>query len=450
MSQTGKSLVYGGAAMTGALLALLLVAIPSFPALGQTEAPWGQDRPSWQPQSWWVRLRTTAYSFEQAVDAGKKESRLGGFQHYAGSASGLFRGRFDLRVSGRLADDLQLDRRVYERERLYVAYVQANVPEAKARARAGRMFLHEGPTNLTLDGAWASVRPLHRWDVRAWAGAPAPASMKHTRGSFERDPALGLRIAGQPLTRLRLAASIAYREHEQVVAERPVAFEATAQPNGSLRATALGSYDLEQDHWQRVEFLGQYQPRPNLPMFSAQYLDRFPSIDAASYFARFADSMERIRVARVAARHEYRKGWGGEIEYFGAFVDKLTSSRIGVAALLPYARIGYAARLGDAGEESRWFGDVHYQPLTWVSLEGGAAISTYALLQDAPDSEQRDLTTAFGRVRADLRPGCRLTLEVQSLNNPFYSKDVRFLAGLDLFTGRGTSRFGLGSGGWFQ
>jgi hypothetical protein len=41
-----------------------------------------------------------------------------------------------------------------------------------------------------------------------------------------------------------------------------------------------------------------------------------------------------------------------------------------------------------------------------------------------------------------------VTLEVQSLDNPGYSEDVRVLAGLDLTMGRGASRFGLDRGGW--
>jgi hypothetical protein len=41
-----------------------------------------------------------------------------------------------------------------------------------------------------------------------------------------------------------------------------------------------------------------------------------------------------------------------------------------------------------------------------------------------------------------------VTAEVQSLENPLFSEDVRFLFGLDLFAGGGASRFGLGTGGW--
>jgi len=71
-------------------------------------------------------------------------------------------------------------------------------------------------------------------------------------------------------------------------------------------------------------------------------------------------------------------------------------------------------------------------------------------MQDAPSDQDRDLTTLKVTTRVDLRPGLRLLAEVQSLDNPFYSEDVRFLMGLDVSLARGSSRLGLDRGGWLQ
>ena len=46
--------------------------------------------------------------------------------------------------------------------------------------------------------------------------------------------------------------------------------------------------------------------------------------------------------------------------------------------------------------------------------------------------------------------GLRVVAEVQSLENPFFSEDVRVLLGVDLSMARGASRFGLDRGGWLR
>jgi hypothetical protein len=196
--------------------------------------------------------------------------------------------------------------------------------------------------------------------------------------------------------------------------------------------------------------LARWTPAEHLPVLTLQILDRRPRIDAGSYFVRFVENLERIRLGRANLRYETPRGLGGELEYFGSFIEDRTASRIGAALLGPHLRLGYSVQFGDSGEENRWYGDANLGLLPWLTLQGGAALSTYALLEDQPDSAERDLTTAFGRLQARLRPGMTLSAEVQSLENPFFSEDVRFLVGLDLLAGGGASRFGLGTGGWLQ
>ena len=77
-------------------------------------------------------------------------------------------------------------------------------------------------------------------------------------------------------------------------------------------------------------------------------------------------------------------------------------------------------------------------------------LATYALMKDAPSDEERDLVTLYLRALTRLRQGFDLHLELQSLENPLYSTDVRFLVGIDLALGGGASRTGLGTGGWLQ
>jgi hypothetical protein len=286
--------------------------------------------------------------------------------------------------------------------------------------------------------------------VRVFGGARAPLSRTAEAGSLSDDPAFGTRISFQPVRQVDVAGSFAYRERDGVVAERPLGLEASVRPLRTLRAVGRVAYDLHGERWSRAEAIGMWTPGERLPTLTLQTIDRTPAIDAASYFARFAASAERIRATRATVRHQLPSGFGAEVEYLGTFVDEQTSTHLGGAVLFKYGRVGYAQRIGDAGESSRWYGYVGHSLLRWLRVDGGASLSTYTLLENAPEADERDLTTLFGRVSARLRDGLRLHAEVQSLDNPVYDEDVRLLLGLDVAVGRGASRFGLDQGGWLQ
>jgi len=268
-------------------------------------------------------------------------------------------------------------------------------------------------------------------------------------GSLSDDSAYGGRIGFTASPGLRFAVSGAVRERGGVTAARPVGLEATAAVVRNLRVVGRLTYDLEYEDWGRMEAYARWTPAPNRPSLTLQLIDRRPAIDAASYFARFTD-MKRIRMARTVARYETRQRFGGELEFTGLYIDDRSSSRFGAALLLPDMRLGYSLRLGEAGEESAFYGDVQRRLLPWLWVSGHASLVTYALLEDAPVQDERELATFAARVRADLRPGFQLTAEVQSIRTPTYDEDIRLLLGMNLSMARGMSRLGLGRGGWLR
>ena len=149
-----------------------------------------------------------------------------------------------------------------------------------------------------------------------------------------------------------------------------------------------------------------------------------PSIDATFVlhaFHRTAKTRPHRRAVRaLRAPQPLRRGGG-----VPRLVRRETAPRRASAArcACPYGRVGYSARLGDAGEESRWFGDVGWRARPWLSARGRARPSSPTrCFEDAPESEERDLTTLFGRARVRPIEGLGLTLEVQRLENPFYVK----------------------------
>jgi len=400
--------------------------------------------------SWWLNLRSTAYLFQEEERSGATLDRFGGYQQVDGALSGLAGGLVSIRASGRVYDDLYLSEKENDRARLTTAYAAIDWSPSLS-ARLGRQFLHEGAAGLTVDGAWLALHPHADWEMRGWGGVRAPILLPYRDrvGDFGEDPVLGTRVLYKPCPFFKSSLSYAYLERDDRVSARPLGFETVVRMKFDLRATGRVSYDLLQERWTRAEAIAQWRRKPGCPVFTAQFVDRYPSVDGASYFSRFSH-IERARLARGSVRYEHRTGFGGEVECMGAFVDERTSTRIGGALLFPVGRVGYSARVGDAGEESRWFGDVRVRAVPWLWLEGGATLSTYALFEDAPESAERDLTSAFGRVRLLPVSGVALTLEVQSVENPFYEEDFRFLGGLDLALSGGINRWGLTRNGWFR
>jgi len=398
--------------------------------------------------SWWFNLRSTGYMYQTDDPAGSSLNYLRTYQHVSGRVSGLAGGRIKLRASSRFAGDLRFDGNNDNSARLYAGHAEIRL-DPRVQARVGRQFLREGVAGLTLDGLWFSVRPDKRLDVSLWGGARAPYTHDFEVGSLSDDSAYGGRIGFTASPGLRFAVSGAVRERGGVTAARPVGLEATAAVVRNLRVVGRLTYDLEYEDWGRMEAYARWTPAPNRPSLTLQLIDRRPAIDAASYFARFTD-MKRIRMARTVARYETRQRFGGELEFTGLYIDDRSSSRFGAALLLPDMRLGYSLRLGEAGEESAFYGDVQRRLLPWLWVSGHASLVTYALLEDAPVQDERELATFAARVRADLRPGFQLTAEVQSIRTPTYDEDIRLLLGMNLSMARGMSRLGLGRGGWLR
>ena len=427
----------------GAVLATVLGIMAVAGTVGAGELRLLAPEPSWS-----LGLRSTGYAFQTEDRSGADTDQFRFYQQFAGSATGLAGGRITLRGSGRLASSPASSSTDFKNARLYTGYLEARLAP-RLRARVGRQFLQSGVAGLTLDGASLTCGLSRGSEALVWGGARAPSGNTYALGRFDDDVAAGGRFMLALAPAHRLGFSGAYRERDGIVSERPVGFEYTTTAVRHLRALARAAYDLEGDRWARLEAQATWQVAPQRPSLTLQFMDRHPSVDAASWFSRFVD-VKRIRLARGAVRWEQRSRYGGELEYMGSFVDARASSRVGLALLMPNARLGYSVRFGDAGEENSLYGEAGWQAAPWLRLEGEASYLTYALITDAPASDERDLTTLAARIRARLRPGLDVTAEMQRLDNPLYSSDIRFLLGVDLAMARGVSRYGLDRGGWLR
>lgn len=422
------------------LLVLVLMIAAVLPA-GAAELQAVAPVPSWS-----FGLMANGYAYQSVDSTGTTSDEFRFYQHFAGTASGLAGGGLTFRTAGRFANTPSDAGPMFEAARLHTALLEQRLG-ARGRVQVGRQFLQSGVAGLTLDGVRMVYRGQGGLEASVWGGGAVPSGHAFELADFDQAAAVGGRVVFRPGRNHRLGLSAAYRERYGVVAVRPIGCEYSTTAVRSLRALARASYDLEGERWVRLEAQGQWQKVRTRPALMVQYVDRYPTVDAASWFSRFTD-LERIRVLRAGLRWESAARFGGELEYQGAFVGDRTSNRIGLAALLPGARVGYSVRVGDAGDENSLYGEVGWQARPWLRLEGEASYLTYALLADAPQDEERDLVTLAGRARLNLRSGLNITAEVQALENPQYDSDVRFLLGVDLAMGRGASRFGLDRGGW--
>ncbi len=400
------------------------------------------------PPSWQITYKATGYSLQSENRSGNNINHYHHFQSLSGTASGLAGGKLTLRGAGRFAGEQLADINPPRQAKLYTSLAEMHF-NPRFRASVGRQFVTAGVTCLTLDGARFHYKLNRAWTLSAWAGAKAPTTLAFELGDFNEDTALGTRATFRPNPKWRLGFSAAQRERQGQIAARPVGAEVMTRAIKNTRAFGRVAYDTQQVLLVRLQAQAQWRRSLTAPVVDLQYIDRYPTVDAASWFSRFTD-LKRIRLARAAVRHELPSGFGSEFEYLGSFVGDRTSSRLGLAALVPGGRIGYSVRLGNAGEENRIYGEFGRNIMPWLWLGGEATVMTYALLNDAPTDQERDLTTLVGRARVDLRPGVRLLAEVQSLADPEYEHDVRFLLGLDVSMARGSSRLGVDRGGWLQ
>lgn len=419
------------------LLVSLLGVVP--PVAAQDDAP----------LTWTAHLRSTAYFYQSEVPdgSGQKLNYAPLYEHFDASIGRLADGHLDFRVSGRFATDMADDEAIVTEDKLYVAYANVRAPWADGRVRLGRQFLQEGTNRHTLDGVWLGFQPITNWRVHAWAGGEAPVARNFEASEFGDDGAFGVRVVGRVHRRARVGAWFATRQSGGETTATPLGGELMVAPMPEFRALVRGSFDAESEEMERVDLLTQITPGRDLPVFTIQYVDRKPIIEGSSFFSIFADDLERISLLRGSARYEHASGFGGELEAARSAVDDRSTNRVGLAAIVPHARLGVGFTSGDAGEEFRLYGDAHYRFFHALDVSVGAVFADYALVEDAPDDETRDLVTTFVRARYELTDGVRLRGEFQALENPLFSDDVRILLGLDLMAGRGASRYGLGAGG---
>lgn len=430
----------------GSRVAAVVALLVAGSALAGLDGPArAQDSAPVAPVTWSAQLRSTAY-FSEAAPPGSTEveSRAPFYENLYLGVGNLADGRLDLRFSGRYADDAQFENAFDEHDKWFTGYARLRLDPWRTRIRAGRQFIQEGTVFSTLDGAWVALQPHRRLAVHGWAGSTAPNDRQF---EFSDDFRYGGRAMWRAHPRVRLDGWAERRVEDDNTLSWPVGGQVLLRPMNTMRALARGSVDIDREELDRVDLMVNWQPRPEWPVFDVQYLARSQEYESGSWWEQFGEELHAVQLVRGTARWTNERGVGGELQGFGSFVDERRTGQVGAAVIAPHLRLGVGVLGGDATQQFRIYGDIDYVFLDRVDVAAGANFVEYALVEDPTSAEKRELTSYFARAAWEFVPGARLSTELQVLDNPVYDSDVRLLVGLDLFAGRGASRYGLGSGG---
>ncbi len=406
--------------------------------LGQVHlAAAGAGGPRWSAQ-----LSSTAYISQSQLPVAN-EDQTSVVQTFSLQSTGWWKGKLSANLSGRLADDLRADREVYEPARMYTGYLRLKLRARRTEARLGRQYLHEGSSWLNFDGLHLSTRLTERVELRAWAGAQSRLHMDFQFGDPSKRGAFGARIVGRLGPGVDASLWWARTDRCDGVIRQPVGGEVGWRRSRQLSLRIRGSYETERSEFERMEFLGRWTPSARGTVLAVQYLDRRPQLETGSWFQRFSQYISRVRLARETFTRRSPRGFGGEVQALQSFTEEQSSGEFGFALLAPHLRLGYARTYGDRATGDRIYGSLRFQPRRWWQLRAGAVASQYELLANAPSSEEREVVSSYLRSSFDLRESVRLTAEVQTVDRPFNSGDLRLLIGLDL---RGQASFAPLSG----
>jgi hypothetical protein len=426
---------------TGGWLLLFLALVTSGLA-AWTGAARAQESP---PVHWSAQLRSTGYFLQQAEPgATEVEDRLPFYEQVDAGVGNLLGGTLDFRFSGRYADDARFDGGVPQDTKWFVGYANARFQPMHTQVRVGRQFIQEGGLHAALDGGWLSLRPHRQWRMNAWVGSTAPGNRAF---EFGDDVRYGGRVAWKATRQISLGAWGAQRTEDGTTLATEFGGEALVRPLRTLKLLARGTWETERSVLERADVLAVWQHRPDWPQLRGQFVQRSQRYEVGSWWEQFGDDLHDVQLLRGSARWTNEKGIGGELRGFGNYVDDRKNGAVGVGFIAPHLRVGVGYMSGDSGETTRFYGDVDWTFAHRIDVAAGASFESYGVVPDPTDDELRDLVSYYARGEVLILPGVEFMSELQILDNPIYSSDVRLLVGLDLMAGRGASRIGIGSGG---
>lgn len=345
-----------------------------------------------------------------------------------------------MRVNGDFGEDATV--------RLRQLFVQAKRVGGAMDLSLGRIPIFAGVGLGIVDGiAVQSTVGQGNITLRAYGGGNVRPDLKSSGlSNLKKNFLLGGQIAGNVTDALRLGVSYVNRNIERDMysalradslfnpiaimvvpdskAEQVVGGDLRYAQNDALSVYGRYDYDLNFKRSLRGQLHARVRVAADVSV-TGEFIYREPRIQYNSFFAVFSASPSReyeggVEYAPMTALQTYAK-----FAYIG-FSDAL-SRRLTLGATWEYASLGYAWTNGYAGEISMFDVQGTY-PLFERKLVPMVGVSLGSFRQNQSASPRQDLLAGTIGVVARPVPQFSFDTQVQLLQNPIASNDVRFFA----------------------
>ena len=325
-------------------------------------------------------------------------------------------------VRGRIASDISNKLTNDPEFRVYGAYLQYTCKRKTASVRAGRQFIYEGLSSLTMDGI--RLRFSHkRWlSVVGFVGTtPGPSFFNYDEINEWKDSnAWGGRLQIGAISNLKLNFSYLEREFQDNLDSRLAGFDIRFNRHQFFTELRL-DYDM------LLERMKLFSIRPRYKLLAGhsvrlEYTYRKPSFGQSNIFSVFKSRpyhQVRLNPAYRISPAVYALG---SISYTKYNDDNQLNVRLGTSYKGQSAGVVFAD--GHGGVKLGVYGFVNRQMNSNTVFYARADMYNYKLDSDQENSNSSISTTIGGKY--EILTGLDVRAEMQILSNIQYEYDTRF------------------------
>jgi hypothetical protein len=291
------------------------------------------------------------------------------------------RGRFDVRNTG----DNVSDYHVYDLQMRW-----KNIARA-VDLTGGRHRVYWPNGTVSIDGGSATVHPGYGIEAGGYIGVIAPVDGRFRMTEYDKGHAFGAQIGYHSNLAGNLAVSFAQKNAARTygtqtvnnLASRTVGLDwkRTVQGFGGLYGQII--YQLPTQRIGRVHLSARWRADDALSV-NAQFRYRRPDLAYNSIFWVFGDS--RYYEGRLQISYRLNPAWS--VNAGGVYVDLVggNSERFELGVSHRYFSLTVNGKTGGSGKTIGVRGEALYPVNNRWTLRGGVHISSYELIEDAPES----------------------------------------------------------------
>jgi hypothetical protein len=389
------------------------------------------------------RLTSSLYVHERSDSTDVASTHARGyqaFQFYLG------RGNIALNTYGQIDGDFSSPLVGDAKFRLYNLYLEWKNIGGRGAVKVGRQPIFAGVAVGTVDGAEIRVKAARWLRIKAFAGGLLPPHQDvdlidnldqnyMAGGQLAFAPARGARINLSFLNKRQrregfttqrsdsIGNAFDYFIHPSDRALQLTSIDVVWEVRSNTSLNSRGDYDLYGNRVTRTEIAVRSAVSTKLTL-NGGYTYRSPRLPWNSIFSVFNIEENHEVEGTVYYRHDPGLRFYGEAA--GIFYTSDESYRGTLGVETNHLSANYVHRGGYAGVLDGFNGSFYY-PLRRGSLMPMAQLSWASYKTDSNQGDRESLFS--GSARLTVRPKKEFTLdgEIQLINNPYYSSDVRFL-----------------------